>query len=420
MKKVLVITYYWPPSGGAGVQRWVKFIKYFKNQNIDPYIISVDPDFASYPVIDKSLINDIPENTNVYLTKINEPYSIYKKINNNQTPYAGFANEGRPNFLQKIARFVRGNFFIPDSRKGWNDFAYKKAVKVLEKENIDTVITTSPPHSTQLIGLKLKETLNIKWIADLRDPWTDIYYYKSMLHTKWAKRKDLNYEKAVIEKSDKIVVVSDSIKQLLINKSNLIQESKIHVIPNGFDEEDFSVSSTNKNNKFLLSYVGTITKDYPLDSIKKSITNLNINLEFTGKADHPTKHLLNEIAGFNNHVKHKESINLLLASDMLLLVIPKIANNKGILTGKLFEYLGARKPILCIGPTDGDAAIIIKECKAGKTFDYSDENGIYEFIETCMSNEFIFENKNYLNYSRRNLTKTLSKILNDKVNNEKL
>lgn len=420
MKKVLVITYYWPPSGGAGVQRWVKFIKYFKNQNIDPYIISVDPDFASYPVIDKSLINDIPENTNVYLTKTNEPYSIYKKINNNQTPYAGFANEGRPNFLQKIARFVRGNFFIPDSRKGWNDFAYKKAVKVLEKENIDTVITTSPPHSTQLVGLKLKETLNIKWIADLRDPWTDIYYYKSMLHTKWAKRKDLNYEKAVIEKSDKLVVVSDSIKQLLINKSNLIQESKIHVIPNGFDEEDFSVSSTNKNNKFLLSYVGTITKDYPLDSIKKSITNLNINLEFTGKADHPTKHLLNEIAGFNNHLKHKESINLLLASDMLLLVIPKIANNKGILTGKLFEYLGARKPILCIGPTDGDAAKIIQECKAGKTFDYSDENGIYEFIETCMSNEFIFENKNYLNYSRRNLTKTLSKILNDKVNNEKL
>ena len=411
MKKVLVITYYWPPSGGAGVQRWVKFIKYFKNHNIDPYIISVDPDFASYPVIDNSLINDIPENTNVYLTKTNEPYSIYKKINNNQTPYAGFANEGRPNFFQKIARFIRGNFFIPDSRKGWNDFAYKKAVEVLKKENIDTVITTSPPHSTQLIGLKLKETLNIKWIADLRDPWTDIYYYKSMLHTKWAKRKDLNYEKGVIEKSDKIVVVSDSIKQLLINKSNLIQESKIHVIPNGFDEEDFSVSSANKNNKFLLSYIGTITKDYPLDSIKKSIANLNINLEFTGKADHPTKHLLNEIAGFNNHVKHKESINLLLASDMLLLVIPKIANNKGILTGKLFEYLGARKPILCIGPTDGDAAKIIQECKAGKTFDYSDENGIYEFI---------FENKNYLNYSRRNLTKTLSKILNDKENNEKL
>jgi glycosyltransferase involved in cell wall biosynthesis len=420
MKKVLVITYYWPPSGGAGVQRWVKFIKYFKDQNINPYIISVDPDFASYPVIDNSLINDIPENTNVYLTKTNEPYSFYRKINNNQTPYAGFANEGSPNFFQKIARFIRGNFFIPDSRKGWIDFAYKKAIEVLEIENIDTVITTSPPHSTQLIGLKLKETLNIKWIADLRDPWTDIYYYKSMLHTKWAKRKDLNYEKGVIEKSDKIVVVSDSIKQLLINKSNLIQESKIHVIPNGFDEEDFSVSSTNKNNKFLLSYVGTITKDYPLNSIKKSITNLNINLEFTGKADHPTKHLLNEIAGFNNHVKHKESINLLLASDMLLLVIPKIANNKGILTGKLFEYLGARKPILCIGPTDGDAAKIIEECKAGKTFDYSDENGIYDFIETYMSNEFIFENKNYLKYSRRNLTKNLSKILTDMADNKKL
>jgi glycosyltransferase involved in cell wall biosynthesis len=420
MKKVLVITYYWPPSGGAGVQRWVKFIKYFKDQNINPFIISVDPDFASYPLIDNSLKNDIPDNTNVYLTKTNEPYSFYKKINNNQTPYAGFANEGRPNFFQKIARFIRGNFFIPDSRKGWNNFAYKKAVEILEKENIDTVITTSPPHSTQLIGLKLKETQNIKWIADLRDPWTDIYYYKSMLHTKWAKQKDLNYEKRVIEKSDKVVVVSDSIKQLLLNKSNLVKESKIHTIPNGFDDDDFLVSSKNNNSKFLLSYVGTITKDYPLDSIKKSISNLNINLEFTGKADEPTKLLLNEVASFNNHVKHKESINLLLASDMLLLVIPKISNNKGILTGKLFEYLGARKPILCIGPTDGDAAKIIEECKAGKTFDYSDENGIYDFIETYMSNEFIFENKNYLKYSRRNLTKNLSKILTDMADNKKL
>ena len=420
MKKVLVITYYWPPSGGAGVQRWVKFIKYFKDQNINPFIISVDPDFASYPLIDNSLKNDIPDNTNVYLTKTNEPYSFYKKINNNQTPYAGFANEGRPNFFQKIARFIRGNFFIPDSRKGWNNFAYKKAVEILEKENIDTVITTSPPHSTQLIGLKLKETQNIKWIADLRDPWTDIYYYKSMLHTKWAKQKDLNYEKRVIEKSDKVVVVSDSIKQLLLNKSNLVKESKIHIIPNGFDDDDFLVSSKNNNSKFLLSYVGTITKDYPLDSIKKSISNLNINLEFTGKADEPTKLLLNEVASFNNHVKHKESINLLLASDMLLLVIPKISNNKGILTGKLFEYLGARKPILCIGPTDGDAAKIIEECKAGKIFDYSDENGIYDFIETYMSNEFIFENKNYLKYSRRNLTKNLSKILTDMADNKKL
>ena len=420
MKKVLVITYYWPPSGGAGVQRWVKFIKYFKDQNINPFIISVEPDFASYPLIDNSLKNDIPDNTNVYLTKTNEPYSFYKKINNNQTPYAGFANEGRPNFFQKIARFIRGNFFIPDSRKGWNNFAYKKAVEILEKENIDTVITTSPPHSTQLIGLKLKETQNIKWIADLRDPWTDIYYYKSMLHTKWAKQKDLNYEKRVIEKSDKVVVVSDSIKQLLLNKSNLVKESKIHIIPNGFDDDDFLVSSKNNNSKFLLSYVGTITKDYPLDSIKKSISNLNINLEFTGKADEPTKLLLNEVASFNNHVKHKESINLLLASDMLLLVIPKISNNKGILTGKLFEYLGARKPILCIGPTDGDAAKIIEECKAGKTFDYSDENGIYDFIETYMSNEFIFENKNYLKYSRRNLTKNLSKILTDMADNKKL
>ena len=225
MKKILIITYYWPPSGGAGVQRWVKFIKYFNKYNIKPYVITVDPNSASYPLVDNTLSNDIPKNTPVYLTKTFEPYNYYKKINKKEIPYAGFANEGNPNLIQKTARFIRGNFFIPDARKGWNKFAYAKALEVIEKENIDSVITTSPPHSTQLIGLKLKKELNIKWIADLRDPWTDIYYYESMLHTKWAKLKDEAYEKEVIEKADQLIVVSDSIKQLLASKSDKIFET---------------------------------------------------------------------------------------------------------------------------------------------------------------------------------------------------
>lgn len=420
MKKVLVITYYWPPSGGAGVQRWVKFVKYFNEQNINPFIISVDPKYASYPLVDNSLINNIPDNTQVYLTRTFEPYSLYKKINNNQTPYAGFANEGKPNFIQKASRFIRGNFFIPDSRRGWNKFAYNKAIEIIKKENIKTVITTSPPHSTQLIGLKLKQELNINWIADLRDPWTDIYYYKSMLHTNWAKSKDLNYERNVLEKSDKIVVVSESIRQLLKNKSKKIKESKIHVIPNGFDKDDFNISSLSKFKEFTISYIGTITKDYPVDSLKKAISKSVLNIQFTGKADHTIKQKLRDIASFNEHVKHQESIKLLLSSDMLLLIIPKIINNEGILTGKLFEYLGARRPILCIGPKDGDAAKIIEECKAGKTFDYFDEKGIYNFIDNCRENRFEFQNNNYIKYSRSKLTKDLSLILDNHLNNQKL
>ncbi len=411
MRKVLIITYYWPPSGGAGVQRWVKFIKYFNKYNIKPYVITVDPKLASYPLKDNTLKNDIPKDINVYLTKTFEPYSYYKKINKKEIPYAGFANEGNPNLVQKTARFIRGNFFIPDARKGWNKFAYAKALEVIKKEKIETVITTSPPHSTQLIGLKLKRELNINWIADLRDPWTDIYYYKSMLHTKWAKIKDLNYERKVLENSDQIVVVSNSIKQLMASKSKSIDPNKVNIIPNGFDEEDFQKIAFKKNNSLTISYTGTITQDYPTENLIKGLIDNNLKISFTGKADQSIKNNFNVIATFNEHVSHKEIIEVLIGSDLLILIIPKIKNNEGILTGKLFEYLGAKKPILCIGPKNGDAAKIIDECKAGKTFDYSDTKGITEFLKKFKTNSLTVDNNSSKYYSRDNLTMQLCKVI---------
>ena len=411
MKKVLIITYYWPPSGGAGVQRWVKFIKYFSKYNIKPYVITVDPKLASYPLTDNTLKSDIPNGTEVFLTKTFEPYSYYKKINKKEIPYAGFANEGKPNFVQKTARFVRGNFFIPDARKGWNKFAYAKALEVIKKEKIDTVITTSPPHSSQLIGLKLKKELKINWIADLRDPWTDIYYYKSMLHTKWAKIKDLNYERKVLENSDQIVVVSNSIKQLMASKSSSIDPSKINIIPNGFDEEDFQKIAYKKASPLCISYTGTITQDYPTSNLIKGLIDNKLTISFTGQADQSTKNNFKEIASFYKHVSHKEIIDIILGSDLLVLIIPKIKNNEGILTGKLFEYLGSKKPILCIGPTNGDAAKIIDECKAGKTFDYSDTKGITEFLKMFKNNSLNNVSNSSHHYTRDNLTMKLSKII---------
>jgi glycosyltransferase involved in cell wall biosynthesis len=411
MKKVLIITYYWPPSGGAGVQRWVKFIKYFSKYNIKPFVITVDPKLASYPLTDSTFKNDIPEDTNVYLTKTFEPYTYYKKINKKEIPYAGFANESNPNFIQKTARFIRGNFFIPDARKGWNKFAYSKALEIIKKEKIDTVITTSPPHSTQLIGLKLKKELNVKWIADLRDPWTDIYYYKSMLHTKWAKLKDLRYEKKVLEYSDQIVVVSNSIQKLMAAKSEKIKPSKINIIPNGYDSDDFKIADAENDDSFTISYTGTITKEYPTESLFKALIDTNSKIYFTGQADELTKVNFNDTANFSNHVSHKDIIKVLLKSDLLILIIPEIKNNEGILTGKLFEYLGAKKPILCIGPTNGDAAKIIDDCKAGKSFDYSDLKGITEFIKKCKKNTFIVDNNSSNNYSREHLTMQLSNVI---------
>ena len=184
MKKVLIISYYFPPSGGAGVQRWLKMLKYLPQYGVEPIVLTVDEKYASYPQVDKSLLDEIPSWLKIYKTKTREVLSLYKSVSpTKEIPYSGFANEPKPTFLQKMARFVRGNFFLPDPRKGWNRYAYQVACQIIEKEAVDAVITTSPPHSTQLLGIKLKKRFpNLTWLADLRDPWTDIYYNKDFLY----------------------------------------------------------------------------------------------------------------------------------------------------------------------------------------------------------------------------------------------
>ena len=175
MKKTLIITYYWPPGGGAGVQRWLKMARHLPDFEIEPFILTVDPGYATYPATDNTLENDIPRGLKVFKTKATDYFRILSK-DKKAISSAGFAKEGKNSFREKVARFIRGNIFIPDPRRGWNRFAFGKAVEVIDNNGINTVITTSPPHSTQLIGLKLKKRFpEIKWIADLRDPWTDIY-----------------------------------------------------------------------------------------------------------------------------------------------------------------------------------------------------------------------------------------------------
>jgi glycosyltransferase involved in cell wall biosynthesis len=295
--------------------------------------------------------------------------------------------------IRDSSRFVRGNFFIPDARRGWVKYAYKEAVRICEKENIDTVLTTSPPHSAQLVGLMLKKKFNLKWIADLRDPWTDIYYYSEFNHMAFAKKLDLKYEKKVIENADKIITVSNELKNIFASKSVNIDPEKIKVIPNGYDPEDFIIKNKSSGKEeFVITYTGTIADSYKPDvffrALKRSadkIPDVKIKLKFIGS---PSGSLIKEIKDIslsNNlevieTVPHDKSVEFLMESTALLLVIPDIDNDKGILTGKLFEYLAARKPIICIGPPDGDAAAIINECDAGKTFSRKMENEISEYI----------------------------------------
>jgi glycosyltransferase involved in cell wall biosynthesis len=430
-KKILILTYYWYPSGGAGVQRILKFVKYLPQFGIKPFIITVREDKASYPSFDYSFEKDIPGEAVVFRTGTNEPFNIYSRILGKRSIPTGFSNESSPNAFQKLSRFVRGNLFIPDARKGWIKFAYEKGKEVIRKENIQLVLSTSPPHSTQLAAMKLKKELGIKWIADLRDPWTDIYFYNEFRHSSLAKKKDLGYERNVLENADKIITVSKPLKELFIKKSFKIDPGKISVIPNGFDTDDFkNKAPVETQNEFIIAYTGTIADSYnprvffdALKNVTGRIADIKLRIRFVGNLSSAI-HLYIKKLGFEKYleaipaVSHEDSIDYLLQSTILLLVIPEVKNDKGILTGKLFEYLASGKPIICIGPKDGEAAEIISECDAGKTFDRNDAEELSRFLETLIlkwtgEKSLKAGNKNCNRFSRYEQAKELEKIINE-------
>lgn len=430
LKKILVISYYWPPGGGAGVQRILKFVKYFPENGFQPFVVTVDEDKASYPVIDKSLNAEVPPEAEVIRTGTFEPFDVYSKLIGKKSIPTGFSNEADPGMIQKLSRFIRGNFFIPDARKGWISFAFGQACKIIEKENIDLVLTTSPPHSAQLAGLKLKKKYGIKWIADLRDPWTDIYYYKEFKHLPFAERLDKKYERLVLENADKIITVSYDLKRMFLQKSDIIDEKKIIIIPNGYDEADFKNlrKADLPQSEFIISYTGTLAESYNpnifFDALKKLISgnpDVNFKLRFIGS---PADSLMKRIRDMSMNknleviptVSHEKSIEYLNESTILLLVIPEVKNDIGILTGKLFEYLASGKTIVCIGPEDGEAAAIIKECNAGKTFNRINGNDLIEYLSSQIKiwkkkGDLNVENDIYKKYSRRAQTKYLCDVI---------
>jgi len=427
LKKILIITYYWPPSGGAGVQRWVKFAKYLPDFGIQPLVLTVDPEYASYPVIDESLLKEVSEKIKVFHTHSNEPFRFYKRISGSQEiPHSGFANQTQISFIEKFSRFIRGNFFIPDPRKGWNKYALAEARRLINENDISKVITTSPPHSTQLIGLELKNQFNIDWIADIRDPWTDIYYYDRLYHTTWAKRIDRKYELSVIQKADKVIIVSNAIKDQFLAKSDDLKGNKFSVIPNGYDEEDFKQEQPTESELFIITYTGTIAPNYNIEGFLNALKRLSeketkFRLRFVGAISENFKKIINkasldDITEYIDHVKHEDSINYLLKSSVLFLAIPHSKNNEGILTGKLFEYLASRKPIIAVGPIKGDASKIINECTAGQMFDYDDQDKIFDYLKTLYNQwkegkTLVNSNQKIKSYSRKDLTGELVKLL---------
>ena len=415
-----MITYYWPPSGGPGVQRWLKFVKYLPDFDIQPVVLTVDPEQAEYPVLDPSLEADVAQDLKLFRTDCKGAYDLYKKFTGSKTaPYSGFANEGNPGLLQKIARFIRGNFFLPDARRGWIKYAYEEACRIIEQYDIDTIITTGPPHSTHLTGLKLKQRFDVKWIVDFRDPWTTIYYNDSLYQTRYARKLNQRYEQSVLDACDFLLLVADDREKLNI------ASQKVIFIPNGFDSIDFCDKQPVHPDIFTVCYTGTVAGNYPTDKLLEAFVSIRhefaFKLRFVGKvADRIKKDFADQLGGsieFVDFVPHDEAINIMMSSFVLLLIIPKTEDNKSILTGKVFEYLATGKPILVLGPLDNKAAQIVQQANAGAVFDYDDAEGMKNFL---LQQYQKFLNRKYpetdiefiRRFSRKSLTGKIAEIIN--------
>ena len=424
--KVLIITYYWVPAGGSGVQRWLKFVKYLRDFNIEPVVFTVDE--ASYPIIDNSLTSEVPNDIEVLKNKIWEPNDLLSIFQKNETKTsAGFLNPN-PSFFGKVMQYIRANYFIPDARKFWIKPSVKKIKKYLENNPVDAIITTGPPHSVHLIGLHLKKELGVKWIADFRDPWTDIDYFHQLPLTKKAKEKHHQLEKEVLQKADATLVVGKAMQQNYQKFSDTI-----HVVTNGFDTDEKSESKPVLDIKFSITHIGLMNADRNPKVLWKILSELSTeNPDFANDfeikligsiADEVTNEL--DFYQFKNVVKipnvpHAEVQNYQKSTQVLLLAINKVPSAKGIITGKIFEYLQAKRPILAIGPEDGDLAEILKNTNAGAIVDFDDavkmKKNIIDLYQRYKGGNLTVNSKNIEKYHRKEVTKQVSVILKKVVN----
>ncbi len=429
MKKALLLTYYWPPGSGPGVQRWLKFCKYLVELGWEIEVITVEN--GSYPSTDSSLLDDVPEDLRVFRTKTIEPFAVYNALRgkSGKQVEVGMSNlKGKPSLFKRISNYVRANFFVPDARVGWNTYAFPMAIKRIKAFQPDLIITTGPPHSTHLMGARLKRMFSLPWVADFRDPWTTIYYNAYLNRTTRTQEKDKSLEDQVLKTADGIVVASTGMQEEFEARTQ-----RITFIPNGFDPKDFEQTVTEIPEKMRLAYVGNLKSNQNIYGFWLALSSLSpeqrssVELEITGNMAADVKesiasYALEDLIKVKAFVPHREAIERMLNAHVLLLPIPQSENNKSILTGKLFEYLATRRPILAIGPTGGNAADILRDVEKADMIDYKDVQAITQRFDQLLNTfsekqgqHWTSGNDAYLKYSRKETAKTLSEFMQELV-----
>jgi hypothetical protein len=427
-KKVLIITYYWPPSGGSGVQRWLKFVKYLVRAGWEPYVFT--PENPSFTIEDKSLIKDVPDSVEVVRFPIWEPYHLFFKFSSllgNKSPQqADFISTGKKTFFQKVSSWIRGNFFIPDARIFWVKPSSEYLMDFISRNQISKIVTTGPPHSIHLIGLRLKK-LNpaLSWIADFRDPWSEWDLLDTLSLSSLARKRHVALERKVLTTADRIITIAP----YHVERLKVLSGRKVDLITNGFDDDDFKSVHYSRTNKFTIRHVGIVDELRDPKPVMMAIKELCISdpdflnhvlIEFIGKVNSSFKHFINGdehlvgIVRFVDQIPHEQLLKLYDTTDLQLLVLAHTTIAPGNLPGKFFEYLASGRPILGIGPESGDAANIVMETHAGVIKERNDAVGIKSALIRYYQGwkqEEVMTTGNIHLYSRQYLTEKLITLL---------
>ena len=423
-KKALIITYYWPPAGGPGVQRWLKFVKYLPEFNIEPIVYV--PENPNYPIIDTSFLSEVSSDIKIIKHAISEPYKFARILSNKKSKDISkglIPGTEKQNLLEKTMLWVRGNLFIPDARVGWVKPSVKFLSQYIKNEKIETIITTGPPHSLHLIGLQLKKQLGVKWLADFRDPWTSIGYHKQLRLTKKSEIKHKLLERQVLTGADQVIVTSFITKEEFKNITN----KPIQVITNGYDIQ--TAEKTVLDSKFSMSHIGSLLSKRNPEVLWKVLNDiiqenddfsLDLQLNFVGLISENVLESIekNNLSNYINnvgYVSHKEAINYQKKSQLLLLIEIDSEDTKCIIPGKLFEYMVSNRPIVALGPKASDVETIIKETNTGDYVYYDD----YNALKNIILNHYKAFKKGKLKtnpiglqkYHRKFLTESLSKLI---------
>jgi hypothetical protein len=428
-KKVLIIAYYWPPSGGSGVQRWLKFVKYLPQWGWEPFVFT--PENPSFAIRDESLLKDVPMEAEVIRFPIWEPYESFFKLGQifkqkKSTKPTDLVSTKNNSVFQKVATFIRANFFIPDPRVFWVRPSVKFLYDFVRDNDIKTIITTGPPHSIHLIGLKLKKkNSSIRWLADFRDPWSEWGLLDSLNVSPFARRIHKRLEAKVLERADKIITITP----FYVRRFEALSRRKVSLLTNGYDEDDFGSLEIHGTEKFVMRHVGIINEKCDprpfMSAIEKLLTSdlefkSNVHIDFVGEVHIQFKEFvsasseLSSVTTFTSSIPHKSLISLYGKSSLLLVILTGYKDAEGYMPGKLFEYLATRLPVLGVGPSRGDAALLLEETGAGEMIDSTDEDGIkskvMELFVAWKNGVSKSQHHGVERYSRRNITRDLIEL----------